>query len=250
MTSVTARRLSVAYRFVRGLVRPLLMVTTRRDWRGGEHLPTDRGFLVCANHISHLDPFTLGHYLLDHGCPPRYLGKESVFRLPVLGRLVRACGQIPVLRESSRAGQAFSAAVDAVEQGECVAIYPEATLTRDPALWPMVGKTGAARIALLTGCPVVPVAQWGVHEMLAPYAKRFRLLPRKTCHVWAGPPVDLSAYAGRPLDAATLRLATETIMVAVTDLLEQVRGEHAPEHRWDPAEHDLPRIGNPKRRSA
>jgi 1-acyl-sn-glycerol-3-phosphate acyltransferase len=250
MAAVIPRHLSGAFRFVRGLIRPLLMLATHRDWRGGEHLPPERGFIACSNHISHLDPFTLGHYLLDHDCPPRYLGKESVFRLPVLGRLVRACGQIPVLRESAQAGQAFAAAVAAVEAGECVAIYPEATLTRDPGLWPTVGKTGAARIALITGCPVIPIAQWGAHELLPPYSHRFRLLPRKTSHVWAGPPVDLSAFTGRPVDALVLREATEVIMAAITGLLEQIRGESGPVHRWDQADHDLPRIGNPRRRPA
>ena len=55
----------------------------------------------------------------------------------------------------------YDAAVAAVRKGECVVVYPEGTLTRDPAQWPMTGKSGAARIALETGCPVIPVGQWG-----------------------------------------------------------------------------------------
>lgn len=221
------------------------MAFTRRDWRGAEHLPTDRGFIACGNHISHLDPFTFAHFLYDHGRPPRFLAKDSVFRIPVLGRIVSGAGQIPVYRETLQAGKAFSAAVAAVEAGECLAIYPEATLTRDPDLWPMIGKTGAARVALTTGAPVIPIAQWGVHEILAPYGAVPRLLPRRTVHVWAGPPVDLSAFAGsdRP-DAATLRAATDVILRAVTALLEQIRGEQAPDRRWDPREHGQARIGN------
>ena len=66
-------------------------------------------------------------------------------------------------------------------------IYPEGTITKDPDLWPMIGKTGAARVALETGCPVIPIAQWGPQEILAPYSKRLRLLPPKTVHVLAGP---------------------------------------------------------------
>ena len=109
-----------------------------------------------------------------------------------------------------------------------MAIYPEATLTRDPDLWPMVGKTGAARVALETGAPVIPVAQWGPQELLPPYTKRPHLFPRKTMHVWAGPPVDLDDVRGRPVDAALLREVTERIMAAITELLEEIRGEQAP----------------------
>lgn len=58
--------------------------------------------------------------------------------------------------------------MEGIGQGELIGIYPEGTLTRDPNLWPMTGKTGAARIALTTGCPVIPVAQWGPQELLAP----------------------------------------------------------------------------------
>ena len=61
--------------------------------------------------------------------------------------------------------------------GECVVVYPEGTITRDPDLWPMVGKSGAARIALATGCPVIPIGQWGAQEVLAPYAEEARPVP-------------------------------------------------------------------------
>lgn len=244
---VTARRLGASYRFCVAVLKPPLLAFTRRDWRGGEHLPADRGFIAVTNHISYADPFTFAHFLHDHGCPPRFLAKEDVFRFPLVGRILTGTGQIPVYRETASASKALVAAVDAVRRGECVVIYPEATLTRDPQLWPMTGKTGAARVALRTGCPVVPVAQWGAQEILAPYGRRPHLLSRHTSHVQAGPPVDLSGFAGRSLDTSTLRAATETIMTAITILLEGIRGERAPGRRWDPRDHDQPRIGDPHR---
>jgi 1-acyl-sn-glycerol-3-phosphate acyltransferase len=73
------------------------MVLTKRDWRGAENLPAG-GFVLAANHISHSDPIMLGHFLFDHGIAPRFLAKASLFRLPVLGRLILAAGQIPVER--------------------------------------------------------------------------------------------------------------------------------------------------------
>ena len=245
---MTSRRnLGRSYRFAIAVVRPLLMLLTRRDWRGAEHLQRDGGFLVCPNHISYVDPLAFGHFLLDNGHAPYFLGKEAVFRIPVVGRIIAGAGQIPVYRETGDAAKALSAAVEAVHEGKTVAIYPEATITRDPGLWPMVGKTGAARLALTTGCPVIPVAQWGPQDLLAPYAKRLRLLPRKTMHMLAGPPVDLDDLRGKPLDGPVLREATARIMAAITGLLEQLRGEAAPPERFDPRAHGLPTTGNPNR---
>ena len=244
------RRIGFWYRLAVVVLRPLLMLLTKRDWRGGQHLPADGGIVVVTNHISHVDPLTFAHFVYDHGRLPRFLGKEVLFRLFLVGRVLRGARQIPVYRETADASRAFSAAVAAVRAGECVAIYPEATLTREPDLWPMVGKTGAARVALETQAPVVPIAQWGPHELLPAYAKRPRVLPRKTMHVWAGPPVDLSAYRGRPIDAALLREVTEVIMAAITELLEGIRGETAPVVRFDVRANNLPRTGNPRRRAS
>lgn len=243
------RHLGVSYRTAVALLRPPLMVLTKRDWRGTEHLPRGQGFVACSNHISPVDPFTFAHYLYDNGCPPRFLAKEAVFHVPIAGRIIAGAGQIPVYRGTAEAGKALEAAVRAVEQGECVGFYPESTITRDPGLWPMVGKTGAARVALTTGCPVIPVAQWGAHDILAPYGKRPHLLPRRTIHVHAGPPVDLSGFADRPLDAVTLRAATDVILDAITALLAGIRGELPPTARWDPREHGQPVTGNPHRRT-
>jgi len=109
----------------------------------------------------------------------------------------------------------------------------------------MTGRTGAARIALSANVPVVPVAQWGVHEILAPYAKRPHLLPRKTVWVSAGPPVDLADLRDRPLTPEVLREATRRIMDDVTALLEGIRGEKAPVERFDPRTAGVAQTGNP-----
>lgn len=235
------------YRLAVVLIRPPLMVFTRREWRGAGHLPAEGGFVAVTNHVSHVDPLIFAHFLYDNGRLPRFLGKEALFRLFFVGRVLRGARQIPVYRESADASQAFSAAVAAVHAGECVGIYPEATLTRDPDLWPMVGKTGAARVALETGAPVVPIAQWGPQQLLPPYGKRPHLLPPKTMHVWAGPPVELADVRGRAVDADLLREVTERIMEAITMLLEEIRGEQAPATRYDPKQGGLPATGNPRR---
>ncbi len=135
------------------VLRRPLMLLTKRDWRGVEHLPRTGGCVVATNHVSEFDPVPFAHFIYDNGRLPRFLGKAEVFKVPVVGRIIHSAGQIPVYRKTTDAAKAFSAAVAAVQKGECVVVYPEGTLTRDPDLWPMVGKTGAARIALTTGCP-------------------------------------------------------------------------------------------------
>jgi 1-acyl-sn-glycerol-3-phosphate acyltransferase len=241
------QRLGFWYRVVAGVVRPVLMTTTKRDWSGAEHLPdVGTGVVVAPNHISYVDPLTFAHFLWDNGRAPRYLAKEAVFRIPLIGRIIAACGQIPVYRNSKDAAQAFRDAVAAVEAGECVGIYAEGTITRDPGLWPMAGKTGAARVALQTGCSLIPVAQWGPQEILAPHSKRIRLLPRKTVKVVAGPPVDLDDLRGQPITPAVLRQATDRILDAITAQLAGLRGELPPAERFDPSRVELQRTDDPE----
>lgn len=209
-----------------------MFTVTRRDWRGLEHLPQDGGFIAAANHMTNVDPLTFAHFLYDNGFAPKILAKSSLFTVPVLGAVLRATGQIPVHRYSAAAGESLQAAVDALEDGECVAVFPEGTLTREPDLWPMAGRTGIARLALTTRVPVIPVAQWGAQDLLGRYKKLFKPFPPKRVTILAGPPVDLDDLYGRPLDTQTLREATERVMTDITRLLEQVRGETAPAERF------------------
>lgn len=236
------------YRFAELVLRPFLMLVAGRDWRGRHHVPPRGGIVVVTNHVSHLDPLTLAHYLIDSGRLPRFLAKESVFRIPLLGHIIDRCGQIRVYRETKDAGRSLEDALAAVRGGECVVLYPEGTITRDSELWPMRGKTGAARIALATGCPVIPIAQWGVQDVLEPYGKRLHVIPRRTVRVQAGPRVALDDLESAPLTPAVLATATERIMAAVTTELQQLRGGTPPVQRFDPRTAGVPLTGNPHRR--
>jgi 1-acyl-sn-glycerol-3-phosphate acyltransferase len=246
VTTPTDHSRPFAYRFAIAVLRPLLLLLTRREWSGAENLPSRGGYVVCPNHYSYAEPLMFGHFLVDNGHSPRYLGKAGVFRAPLVGAIVRHADQIPVYRESGRANDAYRAAVEAVRAGKAVAIYPEGTLTRDPDLWPMRGKTGAARVALETRCPVIPVATWGAQQMLAPYSRRLRLVPRTTIRVRAGRPVRLDDLHGRPITRAVLQEATARIMAAITAELEVLRGEKAPGVRFDPRSHGITPIGKPR----
>ncbi|MFF2023424.1 lysophospholipid acyltransferase family protein [Streptomyces sp. NPDC058171] len=231
---MSRRKVGFWYRLAAVLCKPPLVVLFKRDWRGMENIPTSGGFITVVNHNSHLDPVAYGHFQYNSGRVPRFLAKHSLFRKGFVGAAMRGTGQIPVYRESTDALSAFRAAIEAVERGECVAFYPEGTLTRDPDQWPMSGKTGAARVALSTRCPVIPVAQWGANLLLPPYAKKPHLWPRKTHRVLAGPPVDLSRFYDREPTPELLKEVTEVIMAAITAQLEQLRGEKAPDTPYDP----------------
>ncbi len=226
-----------AYHVIAAVVRPFLRATTRRDWRGMERLHRDGGFIVAANHATEIDPLTSAHALYDNGIAPRILAKAALFRVPVLGGLLRATGQVPVDRGTSRAAQALDGAVRALDEGEVVLVFPEGTLTRDPDLWPMVGKTGVARLALASRAPVIPMAQWGAHELLPRYGRWLRPFPRKHVTVLVGEPVALDDLYDRPRDTAVLREATERVVDAITALLEEIRGESAPTPRFDLRDH-------------
>lgn len=228
MTKQTPRgRLGWGLRFSVIVLRPFLTVFTRHRWFGEEHLPHG-GAVFAVNHISWFDPFVVANVLWDNGIIPRFLAKASLFDVPFVGGVLRSAEQVPVYRGSAAAAEAVRDAIAAVASGRGVVVYPEGTMTRDPDVWPMRGKTGAARIALATGAPLIPMAQWGAQEIMRPYRRELRLLPRKTMQVRIGPPLDLSDLRGRELDADTLRLATDRLMRAITDLLAEVRGEQPP----------------------
>lgn len=228
-----ATRPTWPFRLVVNVVRPFATLLLKRHWSGEEHLPTDRGFIAVSNHMSYVDPLTFGHYLYNNGHPPRFLAKHQLFEIPVIGRILKSGDQIPVYRGTSQAKDSLRYAREVLDRGDMIAMFPEGTLTRDPELWPMVARTGAARLALETGAPVIPVAQWGAHLVLPPYSKKPDLFPRKPMYVVAGPAVDLDDLRDKPIDTELLRAATDRIMATLTGMVGELRGETPPDKPFD-----------------
>ncbi len=225
---MAGRRLGLWRRLVVMLVKPVMTGWTRRTWTGLEHIPAGGGVIIVPNHISHFDPLVCAHFVYDAGRWPQFLGKASVFRVPVLGWLLHKVQQIPVERGSVDAARSLDTLIAALRQGGAVIIYPEGTTTREPDLWPMRGKTGAARLALMTGAPVIPLAMWGPQRVFDPRTKKLAIRPRTPMSVAAGPPVDLGRWAGAAPTRATLDEMTDAIMLRVRDLLAELRGGTPP----------------------
>ncbi|WP_098956442.1 1-acyl-sn-glycerol-3-phosphate acyltransferase [Pseudonocardia sp. N23] len=215
------------------VVWPFAMLLTRPSFRGGEHIPKTGGALLALNHVSFSDPVFDTAFVVSSGRIPRYLAKSELWSVPVVKWVLGGGRHIPVYRSTTRAGDAYREAVAALERGEVVAFYPEGTFTADPAGWPMKAKNGIGRIAMVTGVPVIPVANWGTQDVLPPNGKP-KLFPRKRLRIVAGPPVDLSAFEGKPRTRTHLDAATSAIMADITALVAELRGEPAPATAFDP----------------
>jgi len=231
------------FRLIALIVLPPMTALARFRLHGVENLPATGAAVVAPNHYSEIDPLVTGVAIWKAGRVPRYLAKASIFRIPIIGSLMRASGQIPVERAGARTNDPLAAARKVADDGLVVVVYPEGSLTRDPDLWPMRGKTGAVRIALEQDIPVIPVAHWGTQLLMPRYSKRINAFPRKTIDVRFGPAVDLDAYRGRPLDPDTLTEATAVVMQAITEQFELLRGEKAPAERWDPSKNNQKETG-------
>jgi 1-acyl-sn-glycerol-3-phosphate acyltransferase len=226
------------------LLLPFMHLVARYILHYTENVPKSGAFVLSPNHYSNIDPVVIGVGMWKVGRMPRYLAKASLFRVPVLGWMLRAAGQVPVERTGgARTGDPLAAARAIADNGLAVVIYPEGSLTRDPNSWPMRGKSGAVRTALEAGIPLIPAASWGAQEILPRYSKRISLFPRKTVHIRFGTPLDLSEFAGKTLDSATLAQATEKLMKEITALVAELRGENPPLERWDPSKHGQSEIG-------
>jgi 1-acyl-sn-glycerol-3-phosphate acyltransferase len=222
-------RIGPLLRFLSVVVVSLTTGFFKRDWRHLDRVPATGPAILAVNHVSYADPFLAARFVWDAGRIPRFLGKAPLFEVPVVGLILRAAGQIPVRRATDEAAHSLEAAVEALHRGQVVVIYPEGTVTRDPEFWPMIAKTGVARLALLVPeAPLIPVAQWGAQNSVDWYHRRFRLLPRKTVVTSVGRPIDTSAYVGAEQTPAALRALTDATMTAVNVELAEIRGRTAP----------------------
>jgi len=220
-----ARRRAPVYALAKAVVPPVIRFWVRLDCQGLLHIPRQGPVIIAANHISYFDPLCLAVFIDAAGREVRFLAKSELYRNPVLGWVLRAAGQIPVYRESRDAAKSLQDAVAAMREGAAVAIYPEGTTTRNPDFSPMKAKTGVARLAALTGAPVVPAGMWGAHLLftrgkIGPFRRGIRVVVR------AGPPIDLGLAPDAPLDA--LNDARDRLMEAIAGLVDEAKTGWSP----------------------
>ncbi|WP_255447323.1 lysophospholipid acyltransferase family protein [Schumannella soli] len=227
------------------VVLPLASRVLRLHIRGEQNLPQVGAFVVAANHYTTVDPIAVGLAVARMGRAPHFLLKASLLRLPVLGPILRRLGMIPVERAARGGGDPLAQAGALIARGGGVVIYPEGTLTRDPDLWPMRGKTGAVRAALGAGIPLVPVAHWGAQKVLPPYGGTLKIVPRQVVEILVGEPLDLSPWAGQPMTGRLADEVTTVLMNRIAELQGELRGETPPAERWDPAQHGQSEFGRP-----
>ncbi len=141
--------MDVIYPAAKGVFWPWLRFGLQWTIEGAAHVPEHGPVILASNHVSYLDPLTLAWVADRQGRRVRFLAKAELFRKPALGWLLQAAHQIPVIRGSADAAGALGAAVDALHRGECVAVFPEGTISLD--LEPMRGKSGTARLGATGG---------------------------------------------------------------------------------------------------
>lgn len=222
-------RAAWGYRIARRIVLPIVRWWVELECRGSEHLPADGPLIIAANHVSYFEPLCVTACIDAAGRPVQFLAKAELFAPRLLGGAMRAMGQIPVHRHSPDASVALEAAAAALRAGGTVIVYPEGTTTRDPDFLPTLTnvKTGVARLAALTGAPVLPVASWGGHLLFT----RYRFGPGPLHRglrvvVQAGRPLHLGL--GPEASAAQLSAARDLVMESILELLDEARRGWAP----------------------
>lgn len=201
------------------------------DWRfeGLGTIPRAGPAIVACNHISYLDPLANAYAIMKAGRKPRFLAKDDLFKIPVVGTAFRGAKQIPVDR-ASRDVAPLRLAHEALTQGEVVVIYPEGTVTTREDHLPMQAKTGTVRLSLASGVPIIPLASWGSQAV---WQKSGRGSLKYGRPVWlrVGQPIDLSARRDEANDRDALRNMTAQTMEVLTDMVIDLRSRYPA--RWN-----------------
>jgi 1-acyl-sn-glycerol-3-phosphate acyltransferase len=201
------------YSVAKGVFLPWLRWGLHWTIEGGDRVPAAGPAILASNHVSYLDPLTLAYVADRRGRHVRFLAKAELFEKPALGQLLHAAHQIPVRRGRADAADALKAGVDALVQGECVAVFPEGTISED--LEPMIGKSGTARLAREAGVGITPVGLWGTHRILTK--------GRRPHWQWG---VAQTAVIGEPIVPSPdehVKETTDRMMAAIVECVARAR---------------------------
>jgi 1-acyl-sn-glycerol-3-phosphate acyltransferase len=207
------------YAVARALLLPFLKLFFRWRLLGAQNIPRSGPVIVACNHISYFDPLCHAYMIDRAGRKCRFFAKSELWKNPFLRFVLTHAHQIPVERGTGETGP-VEKAIEWLGRGELVVIYPEATITTNPDLTPMQGKTGVGRVALATGAPVVAVAVWGSHWVRPKKRKRSNKF-RRLITLKAGEPMRFDDLAGRD-EAGAAREATDRVVGELDRLVREL----------------------------
>lgn len=209
----------------RSVVGVAVSIMKAMDWkvvvRGPENIPARGGAVIATNHVGYLDFVFVGYGARRQGRLVRFLAKKEVFDHKVAGPLMRGMKHIPVDRFGVP-GASIEASVDALRRGEIIGLFPESTISR--SFVPRAGRSGAARMALEAGVPLIPGAVWGSQRILT--KGRPRNLQR---HLTVTLDYDTPLEYEPDEDPA---LVTKRLMGRIEQLVDRVQRTY-PEHPSD-----------------
>jgi 1-acyl-sn-glycerol-3-phosphate acyltransferase len=217
------------YRSVIGVARTLFFAQGNRfTVLGEENVPREGGAVMAINHTSYLDFTYAGLAARPHGRYVRFMAKQSIFRHPVAGPLMRGMHHIPVDRH--RGGQAFSDAVRALKDGEIVGVFPEATVSRSFELKEF--KPGAVKMAQVAGVPVLPTTIWGGHRVWTKDLPKHMGRANIPIHITVGEPIHLERREDVVEATARLKTVMQAQLAAQQAAYPELTGADL---RWQPA---------------
>lgn len=198
---------------------------------GSENVPRRGGAVLASNHISYLDFIFAGLGANPSGRYVRFMAKDSIWKNPVAGPLMRGMKHIPVDRDAG--AESFRVALEAVRRGEVVGIFPEATISRSFELKDF--KSGAPRLAMDGGVPLIPTVLWGTQRMMT--KGRPRDFSRgKAITIMVGTPIDVPPESDlESVNAHLHGVMAEMLERAITTYPQRPTGPD--DTWWLPAEH-------------
>lgn len=214
------------YMTLRTILKPLSQRFYQHQIQGLENLPANSGAVLVSNHVSFVDsifiPLTAPRQVY-------FLAKSDYFTTPgIKGKIMKwfftSVSQLPMDRSGGeKSASSLAAAVAALQEGKLVGIYPEGTRSPDTRLYR--GKTGAARLALEAGVPIIPIAQFGLEEVQRPGSNRIHLKTKEgkpiRVRTVIGQPIDTSAWQNWEDPRAAQRDLTDRVMEELSRMLDK-----------------------------
>lgn len=196
-----------------GLCKLILTIFGRLESTGSQNVPRKGGVILAPNHVSYADPPTAGCGFSHRNV--HFMAKSELFRVPVLGFLIKHVGAFPV-RQNTADRAALRKALDYLQQGEIVCVFPEGTRSLDGKLLP--AQPGIGMLALKSRAPVVPVAIVGTEKLLPPHSAFFHFARVRVAY---GKPLTFEDLYERGMEREAVEQVGQRVMSAIAELLPQ-----------------------------